>query len=32
MGRKPNVLLVLVDDMGYGDFGVFGDGTPQTPY
>lgn len=31
MGRKPNVLLVLVDDMGYGDFGVFGDGTPQTP-
>lgn len=29
--RRPNVILVLVDDMGYGDFGVFGDGSPQTP-
>ena len=27
----PNILLILADDMGYGDFGVFGDGSPQTP-
>jgi arylsulfatase A len=25
------VILVLVDDMGYGDFGVFGDGSARTP-
>ncbi|MFW6313083.1 MAG: sulfatase-like hydrolase/transferase [Spirochaetota bacterium] len=31
MNRKPNVLFIVVDDMGYGDFGVFGDGSPQTP-
>lgn len=30
--RRPNVVLILADDMGYGDFGVFGDGTPQTPH
>ncbi len=29
--RRPNVILILVDDMGYGDFGSFGDGSPQTP-
>jgi len=29
--RKPNVVLVLVDDMGYGDFGIFNDGLSQTP-
>jgi len=29
--RKPNIVLVLVDDMGYGDFGVFGDGSARTP-
>lgn len=29
--RPPNVLVILVDDMGYGDFGVFGDGSAQTP-
>lgn len=28
---QPNVLFILVDDMGYGDFGVFGDGSPETP-
>ncbi|MFO1153137.1 MAG: arylsulfatase [Rhodospirillales bacterium] len=25
-GRKPNILIILVDDMGYGDPGVFGGG------
>lgn len=27
----PNIVLILADDMGYGDFGVFGDGRPRTP-
>jgi hypothetical protein len=25
-GRKPNILILLVDDMGYGDPGAFGGG------
>lgn len=25
-GRKPNILIILVDDMGYGDVGAFGGG------
>lgn len=29
--RPPNVIVILVDDMGYGDFGTFGDGSSQTP-
>lgn len=29
--RAPNIVLILADDMGYGDFGVFGDGSPRTP-
>lgn len=28
---KPNIILVLADDMGYGDFGIFSDGSPMTP-
>ncbi len=28
---RPNVILIVADDMGYGDFGCFGDGTVQTP-
>ena len=25
-GRKPNILIMLVDDMGYGDPGAYGGG------
>jgi arylsulfatase A len=28
---RPNVLLILADDMGYGDFGAFSDGSARTP-
>ncbi len=28
---QPNVVLILADDMGYGDFGVFNDGKVKTP-
>jgi len=31
MSSRPNILLILADDMGYGDFGCFGDGSPRTP-
>ncbi len=29
---RPNVILILADDMGYGDFGVFSDGVVNTPH
>lgn len=29
--RPPNIVLILADDMGYGDLGVFGNKTVQTP-
>ena len=29
--EKTNVILILADDMGYGDFGVFSKGRTQTP-
>ena len=29
--QKPNVLLIVADDMGYGDFGAFNPGVVQTP-
>ena len=29
---QPNVILIVADDMGYGDFGCFGDGTARTPH
>ncbi len=28
---KPNVVLIVADDMGYGDFGIFNDGYVRTP-
>ena len=31
MARPPNILLIVADDMGYGDFGRFGDDGPRTP-
>ncbi len=34
-GRKPNVLVVLMDDVGWGDFGCYGGGVAvgaPTPY
>ncbi|HEY6961005.1 MAG TPA: sulfatase-like hydrolase/transferase [Gaiellaceae bacterium] len=29
---RPNVLVVVADDMGYGDFGLFNDGRSRTPH
>ena len=29
--NKPNVVLIVADDMGYGDFGVFSEGRVKTP-
>lgn len=28
---KPNIILIVADDMGYGDFGVFSEGRVHTP-
>jgi len=30
--RKPNVLLILADDLGYGDLGCYGQRQIQTPH
>ncbi|MCL2831888.1 MAG: arylsulfatase [Treponema sp.] len=29
--KKTNIVFILVDDMGYGDLGIFGDGSSKTP-
>ena len=29
--QKPNIVVILADDMGYGDFGAFGNDAVQTP-
>jgi arylsulfatase A-like enzyme len=29
--KPPNVILILADDMGYGDFGAFNEGRSDTP-
>ncbi|MEE3234840.1 MAG: sulfatase-like hydrolase/transferase [Candidatus Latescibacterota bacterium] len=31
MPKRPNVILIVADDMGYGDFGLFNDGPARTP-
>lgn len=31
MARKPNIILILADDMGYGDAGCYGSKHLQTP-
>ena len=30
-GRSPNVLFVLMDDVGWGDFGCYGGGIAVSP-
>ena len=29
---RPNVILIVADDMGYGDFGCFGNASANTPH
>jgi arylsulfatase A len=31
MAQRPNIVFILADDMGYGDFGCFNYGASQTP-
>lgn len=31
MDARPNIVFILADDMGWGDFGCFGDGIARTP-
>ncbi|SVD57548.1 uncharacterized protein METZ01_LOCUS410402, partial [marine metagenome] len=31
LGSKPNIILVFIDDMGWGDFSCFGNEAAKTP-
>ena len=31
-GIKPNIVFILIDDLGYGDIGPFGSATNRTPH